>query len=93
MTVTLFIHTSKTFHTGSELRSLYGTHYLSVSTISQVEIPTPQRKCTMSTNTKKTSENMATLAAETLNNQNASVIAKSLAPSALAQSGTGKQTS
>ncbi|QJI16712.1 MULTISPECIES: hypothetical protein [unclassified Pseudomonas] len=47
----------------------------------------------MSTNTKKTSENMATLAAETLSNQNASVIAKGLAPSALAQSGTGKQTS
>lgn len=47
----------------------------------------------MSTNIKKTSENMATLAAETLNNQNASVIAKSLAPSALAQSGIGKQTS
>lgn len=47
----------------------------------------------MSTNTKKTSEKMATLAAETLNNHNASAIAKSLAASALAQSGTDKQTS
>ncbi|WDU60889.1 hypothetical protein LRS56_18755 [Pseudomonas poae] len=47
----------------------------------------------MSTNTKKTSDKMATLAAETLNNPNASVIAKSLAASALAQTGTDKQTS
>lgn len=36
---------------------------------------------------------MATLAAETLNNPNASAIARSLAASALAQSGTDKQTS
>ncbi|MCF5053128.1 hypothetical protein GIW50_18180 [Pseudomonas syringae] len=47
----------------------------------------------MSNNTKKTSDKMATLAAETLNNPNASVIAKSLAASALAQTGTDKQTS
>lgn len=46
----------------------------------------------MSTNTKKTSDEMATLAGETLNNPNASAIAKSLAASALAQSGTDKQT-
>lgn len=47
----------------------------------------------MSKNTKKTSDKMATLAAETLSNPNASAIAKSLAASALAQSGTDKQTS
>ncbi|CAM3044193.1 MULTISPECIES: hypothetical protein [Pseudomonas] len=47
----------------------------------------------MSKNTKKTSGKMATLAAETLNNPNASAIAKSLAASALAQRGTDKQTS
>ncbi len=46
----------------------------------------------MSTNTKKTSDKLATLAAETLSNPNASAIAKSLAASALAQSGTDKQT-
>jgi hypothetical protein len=46
----------------------------------------------MSQNTKKTSSNMATLAAQTLNNPNASAIAKSLAASALAQHGTDKQT-
>jgi hypothetical protein len=74
------------------IATLQGTHYLSVSTISKVEITAPQRKCTMSTNTKKTSSTMASLAAETLNNPNASAIAKSLAASALAQSGTDKQT-
>lgn len=47
----------------------------------------------MSTNTKKTSDKMATLASETLSNPKASAIAKSLAASALAQSGTDKQTS
>ncbi len=47
----------------------------------------------MSKNTKKTSDKMATLAAETLNNPSASAIARSLAASALAQSGTDKQTS
>lgn len=47
----------------------------------------------MSKNTKKTSGKMATLAAETLNNPNASAIAKSLAASALAQRGKDKQTS
>lgn len=47
----------------------------------------------MSKNTKKTSDKMATLAAETLNNPNASAIARSLAASALAQSGTDKQAS
>ena len=47
----------------------------------------------MSKNTNKTSDTMATLAAETLNNPNASAIARSLAASALAQSGTDKQTS
>ncbi|MDI3205121.1 hypothetical protein [Pseudomonas shahriarae] len=47
----------------------------------------------MSKNTKKTSDKMATLAAETLNNPNASAIARSLAASALAQSGKDKQTS
>lgn len=47
----------------------------------------------MSTNTKKTFDKLATLAAETLNNPNASAIAKSLAASALAQCGTDKQTS
>ncbi|MGX5795142.1 hypothetical protein ACWHY4_15385 [Pseudomonas sp. E2-15] len=47
----------------------------------------------MSKNTKQTSNSMATLAAETLNNPNASAIAKSLAASALAQSSTDKQTS
>ncbi|KAF2406300.1 hypothetical protein ACMSI6_16610 [Pseudomonas antarctica] len=47
----------------------------------------------MSTNTKKTSGKMATLAAQTLSNPNASAITKSLAASALAQRGTDKQTS
>ncbi|GAB5345648.1 hypothetical protein [Pseudomonas fluorescens] len=47
----------------------------------------------MSKNTKRTSDNMASLAAETLSNRHSSAIAKSLAASALAQSGTDKQTS
>lgn len=47
----------------------------------------------MSKNTKETSGKIATLAAETLNSQSASTIAKSLAASALAQKGTDKQTS
>ncbi|ANF85033.1 hypothetical protein A7J50_1608 [Pseudomonas antarctica] len=47
----------------------------------------------MSKNIKRTSDNMASLAAETLSNPNSSAIAKSLAASALAQSGTDKQTS
>ncbi|AIB35364.1 hypothetical protein YA0729_22365 [Pseudomonas simiae] len=47
----------------------------------------------MSKNTKKTSGKIATLAADTLNNPDASVIAKSLAASALAQRSTEKQTS
>ena len=47
----------------------------------------------MSKNIKRTSDNMASLAAETLSNPNSSAIAKSLAASALAQSGNDKQTS
>ena len=52
-----------------------------------------QKDCIMSKNTKKTSGKLATLAAQTLNNPDASATAKSLAASALAQKGTDKQTS
>jgi hypothetical protein len=47
----------------------------------------------MSKNTKKTSGKIAALAANTLSDPDASVIAKSLAASALAQRSTEKQTS
>lgn len=47
----------------------------------------------MSKNTKKTSNTMATLAAQTLSNPKSSAFAKSLAACALAQSGADKQTS
>lgn len=47
----------------------------------------------MSKNTKQTSDKIATLAADTLNDSASSAIAKSLAASALAQKGTDKQTS
>lgn len=43
-------------------------------------------------NTKKTSPDVATIAAQTLRNPDASDIQKSFAASALAQSRTGKQT-
>ncbi|NIY94291.1 hypothetical protein [Vibrio diazotrophicus] len=43
-------------------------------------------------NTKQTSKQVASLAAETLQDPSASKIAKSLAGSALAQSSTNKQT-
>lgn len=46
----------------------------------------------MSKNTKQTSSRIATLAAETLQNNRASKVAKSLAASALAQRSGGKQT-
>lgn len=46
----------------------------------------------MSKNTKKTSDKVATLAAQTLNSPGASATAKSLAASALAQKNTDKQT-
>lgn len=46
----------------------------------------------MSTNTKKSSPRVATLAANTLTDPNASKIAKSLAASVVAQTNTGKQT-
>lgn len=46
----------------------------------------------MSSNDKKTSAGVASLAGETLQNPNASKIQKSLAGSALAQSGSSKQT-
>lgn len=46
----------------------------------------------MSKNTKQTSARIATLAAETLQNERASHIAKSLAASALAQRNGSKQT-
>lgn len=47
----------------------------------------------MSKNTKKTSNKIATLAADTLNSPTSSALARSLAASALAQKGTDKQTS
>jgi hypothetical protein len=46
----------------------------------------------MGKNRKKTSPQIASLAAKTLQDKNASVTAKKLAASALAQTGTGKQT-
>lgn len=46
----------------------------------------------MSKNTKETSAKIATLASEKLRDRNASQIQKSLAASALSQSGTSKQT-
>ncbi len=46
----------------------------------------------MPKNTKKSSPQIASLAAETLNDNNASEIAKSLAASVLSQCGTKKQT-
>lgn len=46
----------------------------------------------MSKNTKQTSARVARLAAETLHDNEASQVAKSLAASALAQRHTGKQT-
>ncbi|MFA3759483.1 hypothetical protein V1951_22020 [Yersinia sp. 2544 StPb PI] len=47
----------------------------------------------MSKNTKQTSGNVASVAAKTLNDPNASAIQKSLAGSALSQRGTPNQTS
>ena len=47
----------------------------------------------MSSNNKQTSQSVASLAAETLKNPNASQIQKTLAGSALAQANTSKQTS
>lgn len=46
----------------------------------------------MAKNTKKTSNRIASKAGNTLNDPNASAIAKSLAGSALAQKGNAKQT-
>lgn len=46
----------------------------------------------MSKNTKKTSKNVASKAAQTLTDPNASKTAKKLAGSALSQKGTSKQT-
>ena len=46
----------------------------------------------MATNTKQTSNSVGSLAGKTLQSSNASQVQKSLAGSALAQSGTGKQT-
>jgi hypothetical protein len=43
-------------------------------------------------NSKQTSQDVASLAAQTLRDPNASAIAKSLAASALAQASSGKQT-
>ncbi|HAC6086963.1 TPA_asm: hypothetical protein G0A23_04945 [Salmonella enterica subsp. enterica serovar Enteritidis] len=47
----------------------------------------------MSKNVKQTSENVASTAAKTLTDPNASAIQKSLAGSALSQCGTSNQTS
>jgi high-affinity Fe2+/Pb2+ permease len=47
----------------------------------------------MSKNKKSSSDKITKLAAETLNDQNSSDIAKSLAGSVLSQSGTDKETS
>lgn len=49
-------------------------------------------ECTMPSNNKKTSANVASQAAKTLGDKNASKTAKSLAASALSQSGNKKQT-
>lgn len=46
----------------------------------------------MKTNHKQTSQNVASLASDTLRNKNASNIGKQLAASALSQTGTPKQT-
>jgi hypothetical protein len=46
----------------------------------------------MSRNTKQTSLQVAALAAKTLNDTNASAVARSLAGSVIAQTHTGKQT-
>lgn len=46
----------------------------------------------MPKNTKQTSSHIATLASETLQNNQSSQVARSLAASALAQRNTGKQT-
>lgn len=46
----------------------------------------------MSSNTKRTSADVAKQASDTLRDPNASAIAKSLAGSVLAQASTGKQT-
>ena len=46
----------------------------------------------MTKNTKRTSQEVASLAASTLHDEKASAAAKKLAASALAQSNTGKQT-
>ena len=46
----------------------------------------------MSKNTKQTSSRIASLASETLHDNQASKVARSLAASALAQRNTGKQT-
>jgi len=46
----------------------------------------------MPKNTKQTSSRIATLAAETLQNNQSSQVARSLAASALAQRNSGKQT-
>lgn len=46
----------------------------------------------MTKNTKQTSSRIATLASETLQNNQASQVARSLAASALAQRNSGKQT-
>lgn len=46
----------------------------------------------MAYNSKQTSDRIAKLASETMQNSSASDIAKSLAASALAQAATGKQT-
>lgn len=47
----------------------------------------------MANNTKQTSSTVASVAAQTLNNPNASAIQKSLAGSALSQKGSTNQTS
>ncbi|AIS58075.1 hypothetical protein ABF162_23210 [Vibrio coralliilyticus] len=47
----------------------------------------------MSKNSKQTTSDIASLAAQTLNNPNSSAIAKALAGSALSQSSTTRQTS
>ncbi|QIZ46815.1 hypothetical protein [Dickeya zeae] len=47
----------------------------------------------MSTNNKQTSDKIASVAAQTLNDPNASAIQRSLAGSALSQTGSSNQTS
>jgi hypothetical protein len=57
-----------------------------------VSLVTKKENLKMSKNTKQSTPKVAALAAATLNDKNASQIAKSLAGSVIAQTHTGKQT-